>query len=91
MYELLFGTLNSLSLQTELLESCDWDEGLADDILASISLAVRMSDNPNDVMRNINMLLPPKASAEQRVIAKKIFEHEAKKIYTEIKSSGGVH
>ena len=91
MYELLFGTLNSLSLQTELLESCDWDEGLADGILASISLAVRMSDKPNDVIKNINMLLPPKASAEQRVIAKKIFEHEAKTIYAEIKSSGGIH
>ena len=91
MYEFLFSALGGLSLQTELLEACEWDQDLADDILASLSLAVKMSESSDDVGRNIDFLLAEKATENQILITKKIFNHEAKTTFNELKKSGGIH
>ncbi len=91
MFELIFGSLKSLSLQTELLESCDWNQDLADYVLEAISKAVNNSETPEEVRGNIDKLLVEVVDKEQLRIAKKIFEHEAKMIFTEIKSTGGIH
>ena len=91
MYDFLLSTLSSLNLQTELLEACDWDEALADDILAALSLAVKMSSTPEEIGRNIDFLLKGKANAKQIVIAKKIFNHEAQDIHKALKESGGIN
>ena len=91
MFELIFGSLKSLSLQTELLESCEWNQDLADYVLEAISTAVNNSETPEEVLSNIDKRLVGVVDKRQLKVAKKIFEHEAKMIFTEIKSTGGIH
>lgn len=39
IYSLIQNSLNNLSLQTELLEACDWDEALLEEFSSQLSIA----------------------------------------------------
>ena len=45
IFDVIRGDLRTLSLQTELLEACDWDEALVEEFSSCLSCAMHFAEN----------------------------------------------
>ena len=57
IYSLIQNDLNNLSLQTALLEACNWDEALLEEFTSQLSVALQyITDECNDMEKGKEML-----------------------------------
>ena len=82
MYKWIFSNLQSLDLQTELIEACGWDEELADTYLEKVSNGLH-PEFGLDIPRQVRSILSDAPDAVVEVIVK-IVDREASEALKEL-------
>jgi len=86
IFNIIKGELKTLSLQTELLEACDWDEALVEEFSSCLSCAMQFAENEcpknYDVMFDMiaEVLLLNGYDNTHVQITKRMMEHHKKEI-----------